>query len=327
MADNAAGARPIARKKHTLALALSSVLFVAGVLFLHTFSAAPLPPPTPLAVSLPSASPPAEMSVQRLDTGVTHRSAAFAYRGGSFSDKRDFSMSAVLVRHPRGDVLIDTGFGRDIDRHFAMMPWLFRVVTSYEKGRPAADQLDAAGYDRKRLRGILLTHAHWDHVSGVADFPETPVLVTAEERRFIREGGDLTTVARSFADVHYEEYSFDGGPYLGFPRSRDLYADGSVVIVPAPGHTPGSVIVFLALPSGTRFALVGDLAWQREGITEREERPWLQRTLADVDPAGVRENLMRMNAIATRFPEIALVPAHDARGFAKLPAFTDSSGS
>ena len=91
------------------------------------------------------------------------------------------------------------------------------------------------------------------------------------------------------------------------------------VVVPAPGHTPGSVIVFLALPGGHRYALVGDLAWQREGITEREERPWLQRSLADHEPSGVRDGLLRMAAIAKRFPDLTLVPAHDQRGFAGIP--------
>jgi glyoxylase-like metal-dependent hydrolase (beta-lactamase superfamily II) len=92
-----------------------------------------------------------------------------------------------------------------------------------------------------------------------------------------------------------------------------------VVIVPAPGHTPGSVLVFVALPTGRRLALVGDLVWQREGIALREERPWLMRRLADGDPAGVRESILRMAALAARFPELAIVPAHDARAFAELP--------
>src|SRR5262249_48036697 len=131
-----------------------------------------------------------------------------------------------------------------------------------DAGRPAADQLDAAHYDRARLRGILLTHAHWDHVSGVADFPQVPVLITADERRFVDDGGWVMAIARGLRDVRYELYDFEGGPYLGFPRSHDVYGDGAVVVVPAPGHTPGSVIVFVALPTGRRFAFVGDLAWQ-----------------------------------------------------------------
>lgn len=303
---------------------LAALLAVPPALLLRTFAAAPLPAPAPLIAALPPASPPDGMAVFQLPTGVTHRSAAFAYRGGSFRDRRDFAMAAVLVRHPRGDLLLDTGLGRDIEAQFQLMPFFFRAATSYARGTAAADQLAAAGYDRRRLRGILLTHAHWDHVSGLPDFPGTPVWVTADERRFIADGGWITAVARSASGAGYVEYAFDGGPYLGFPSSHDVYGDGAIVVVPAPGHTPGSVIVFLALPDGTRYALVGDLVWQREGISEREERPWLQRTLADADADGVRANLLRMAAIAARFPELIILPAHDARGFAAMPRLAPS---
>ncbi|HXX84111.1 MAG TPA: MBL fold metallo-hydrolase [Casimicrobiaceae bacterium] len=49
------------------------------------------------------------------------------------------------------------------------MPFLFRLATDLAQSQPAADQLHAAGYDRGYLRYILLTHAHWDHVSGAPD--------------------------------------------------------------------------------------------------------------------------------------------------------------
>lgn len=304
-------------------IGLAVVLFAVG-LFASTFLPAPLPEPPALTTAEPSANPPAEMAIYQLPTGVTHRNAAFAYRGGSPFDKREFSMTALLVRHPKGDLLIDTGFGRDIAAHFQKMPWAFRAITSYERSRSAGEQLDAAGYDRSRLRGIILTHTHWDHVSGIPEFPNTPVWVTAEERRFIDEGGDLTAVIRAFPKVTYHEYPFDGGPYLGFEKSQDVYGDGSVVIVPAPGHTPGSVIVFLTLPSKKRYAMVGDLCWQREGILEREERPWLQRTFGDQNPTLVRDGLLRMAAIMKRFPEITLVPAHESRGYAQIPVLPAS---
>jgi len=57
-----------------------------------------------------------------------------------------------------------------------------------------------------------------------------------------------------------------------------------LVIVPAPGRTPGSIIIFITLPSGQRFAMIGDLAWQLEGVLEREERPSLQSVLGDGNP-------------------------------------------
>jgi glyoxylase-like metal-dependent hydrolase (beta-lactamase superfamily II) len=262
------------------------------------------------------------MAAFQIPAGFTHLATAFAYRGGPFSDPWDSVTTAVLVQHPRGDLLIDTGLGRQIDTQIQLMPTVFRAISPYVKTTPAVDQLQAAGYDRSALRGLLLTHAHWDHVSGVPDFPGVPVLLSQAEREFIDTAGSPTVIARNFSEADYQLYDFEGGPYLGFPRSHDMYGDGSLVAVPSPGHTPGSVVAFMTLPDARRFALLGDLAWRREGITEREEKPWFASTAMaiDNDPAGVRPNLLRMSALAERFPEMILAPAHDARGFAELPA-------
>jgi N-acyl homoserine lactone hydrolase len=303
-------------RKLVIAFAVVALPFVV---LASTFSSSPLPEPAPFTLELPAASPPPGMAMFHLPTGYTKRNAAFGYRGGAFSDKRDFAMSAVLVKHPRGDLLIDTGFGSNIDAQVQDLPWLLRRLAAYVTAKPAAAQLDASGYDRGNLRGIVLTHAHWDHVSGASDFAGTPVLVNAEEKAFIRDGGFSSVVARNMKDAKYEEYAFEGGPYLGYPASHDVHGDGSVVLVPAPGHTPGSIVVFVTLPGGKRYAFVGDLVWQLEGIALREERPWLMRRLADSDEVLVRGQLLHVAAIAAKFPDLTIVPAHDARAFEKIP--------
>ena len=302
----------------------TAAILVPLALFLHTFSAAPLPMPQRYAGPLPSATPPKELAVFALVAGVHHTVAAYGYRGGSLFEKRDFSMAGTLVKHPKGDLLIDTGFGRNIDEQFRTLPWLFRVTTIYSLWRPAADQLRAVGYDLKSLNAILLTHSHWDHVSGLPDFPDVPVWVTPQERQFIRKSGDMD-LCKLFTGIRYEEYGFDGGPYLGFPASHDVYGDGSIVVVPAPGHTPGSVIIFVTLPTGKHYAFVGDLVWQLEGITQREERPWITRRKADTNAQGTRENLLRMIALKERLPELIIVPAHDIRAFAAMPKLYQTS--
>ncbi|MFF4724127.1 MBL fold metallo-hydrolase [Streptomyces mirabilis] len=288
----------------------------------RSFASSPLPVPPSLSdsIPIPEARPPAELDVVAVPTGVNKRVAAYGYRGGSFFEKRDFNMGAVLIRHPSGDLLVDTGFGRGIDQQMTTMPPLFQRMTKYEMWKPARDQLEAAGYDFGRLAGILLTHAHWDHVSGLPDFPGVPVLVTEREKAaFDREGmHGYFGAPFSETSIPWSVIRFESGPYLGFPRSHDVHGDGSIVCVPAPGHTPGSIIVFVTLANHVRYALVGDLVWQREGLTRLEERPWLVRRFADLDADGNRRNLLRMASILQRIPDMIVVPAHDQRAFAEM---------
>lgn len=294
---------------------------IAGVLALVLPSGPPLPQATAEIGFIPDVRVPADMAIYRLPTGITHRNAAVGYEGGSLFEMRDFTMTAVLVQHPRGDVLIDAGFGRRIDEQIRELPFLLRLLARYEVWTPVADQLAVSGYDLGRLRGILLTHAHWDHVSGAADLPGVPILLPEKERAFIDKGGMVTAIARSLPDPVYETYAFDGPPYLGFPASHDFYGDGAIVAVPAPGHTPGSTIIFVNLPTRERYAFLGDLVWQTEGVTLGRERPWYMRALVDDDRETLRQSLASVVALARAYRQITMVPAHDARAFRRIPLF------
>jgi len=283
--------------------------------------------PAPLAAvaidvdALPLAHPPVGMSVSALPTGTIGARAAFAFRGGSFGEERSFAQTPLLVRHPRGDLLFDAGLASDAPAHFARTSWLMRATSTMRPGKSAARQLREAGYDLGRLAGVVPTHAHWDHVSGLADFGAVPVWLNAEERAFVAEGGDATALMRSFAGIVEHAYTLRDGPYLGFARSFDVWGDGSVVLVGAPGHTPGSVLAFVTLPSGRRLVLLGDLVWQTDGITRRAERPWASRRMVDHDAEQVRSAIAHVAALHARFPQLVLLPAHDDRALSALPVF------
>ncbi|MGW0435361.1 MBL fold metallo-hydrolase [Micromonospora sp. NPDC003197] len=293
----------------------------ASLIAIRSFRPAPLPAPAPWTGPLPDASPPAEMAIYQLPTGTYENRAFLAYRGGAFSERRKFAATAVLVQHPAGDLLIDAGFGANVDAHIATLPAYRR--SPHELGSTVRDQLRAKDYDMARLKGVVITHAHWDHVSGLDEL-DAPIWLNPAEGRYV----DRATDAAVFRDVasHHQihHYTFDGPPYLGFPSSHDVHGDGSVVIVEAGGHTDGSVVVFVNLPDGRRYAFIGDLTWQMEGVTLRAERPKMLRMLADVNPAQVREGLQRIIALAD---QMHVVPAHDVPAYDPIPQWISASAT
>ena len=253
-----------------------------------------------------------DLAIFQLPTGTYETRAAFAIKGGSFRDKRLFAATPVLLMHPNGDLVIDAGFGSHVADHVAALPRYQRPP--YTAAQTAKQQLDATGYDRNRLRGVLLTHSHWDHVGGL-DSLDVPIWIVPSEEQYAAQ--DRDGVYRLVAPGHeIHGYEFHGPPYLGFPSSFDVYGDGSVVVVPVGGHTPGSVVIFVTLPSRKRYAFIGDLTWQLDGINRRVERPWLMRKLADSDPEQVRQSLLRVIALADL---MQIVPAHDRNAHEGIP--------
>ena len=271
-----------------------------------------VPEEAPMAVSK-TASPPAGMRMSTLLTGFMESQQLFTFRGGKPGKPYVSGMAATLVQHPNGDILIDTGFGRDVDAQFLTTPALMQRLASVEKEVPAADQFKANQYAVSRLRGVFLTHGHWDHISGAPDLAPTPILIPAEEQEFIASGDEAAALANSMVGLNYQAYEFNDGPYELYARSYDVYRDGSLVVVPMGGHTPGSVGLFVNLPSGKRYFFVGDMVWAREGYQLPAERPWLSRRMVDGNPEAVRQQIIKLHQLANLRPELTIVPAHDRR--------------
>jgi N-acyl homoserine lactone hydrolase len=272
-----------------------------------------LPMPPAWQGSLPEATPPSDMAIYQLPTGSYETRASFAFKGGAFRDKRSFAATAILVTHPHGDFLIDAGFGAGVAAHVHAQPWYAR--SPYQATGTASEQLDASGYDRSRLHGVLITHSHWDHVSGL-DLLQVPIWTNQGELQYAAEARDGKVFRTVSAGHEIHRYEFDDAPYLGFPSSYDVHGDGSVVVALAGGHTTGSVIVFVTSPGGQRYAFIGDVAWQFEGVRRPAQRPLLMRKLADVDPARLRQDLLRVASLAGL---MQVVPAHDLTAYEGIP--------
>lgn len=280
-----------------------------------------LPVPETPSILLTEVSPVKGVSLAAIHAGRMESVAAMAYRGGSLTEKRDFGMGAILVEHPQGNLLFDTGFGSNVEAQLETLPLIMRLSSKVIPEKTVAEQLAAAGYPLSDIEHVIITHGHWDHVSALDELAGPTVMMTRAELAFAATQDPVMAVLNSFEDLEVTPVSFTDGPYLGFDRSADLYRDGSIVLVPAPGHTPGSLFAFINTEDGARYLLVGDLVWQREGLELPAERPPVAQMLVDYEPAMVRSQIVHLHRLKKLIPELVMVPAHDRRVWLELPQF------
>jgi N-acyl homoserine lactone hydrolase len=67
--------------------------------------------------------------------------------------------------------------------------------------------------------------------------------------------------------------------------------------------------------------------WQTEGVELPAERPLPLRIAVDYDAFGVRRAIVHLHTLKQRLAELAIVPAHDARVWARLPKLLSAHGA
>lgn len=261
----------------------------------------------------------AELRLSLVKTSATTTLDAFTVAGGKWTQSATANHVAVLIEHHAATLLFDTGLGRQVDRQFAEMPWHSRQLMQYGAVRPVRDQLQRDGI---RVDRILLSHAHWDHASGLADFPEVPVWAPYAEIEFSRIAAPPAILPSQFEHgVRWVPYDFAPQPFLGFAESLDLFGDGALVLVPLRGHTPGSVGLFVTLEDGRRLFFTGDASWRLEGFTGPREKFWISRRLVDHDRVATTDVLQQVHRLIQQQPELKVLPAHDALAQQALPVY------
>lgn len=306
-----------------VALATLAGAFVTGafVACSTTYPAGALSPP---AIA-DRTTPPAHVGVSVVLTSRRIVRESLLDSGGSAFKLVDTNFSAFLVKHDDRYVLFDTGLGSQIDAQYAAdMPRWNRLFFTYDPPVvPVRKQLDDAKLPP--VERIFLSHAHWDHASGLADFAGTPIWVPREEMamidhpRAVLGGAWPSQVAGGGLTFH--PFTFDGPPVEGFATSLDLFGDGTVVAVPLFGHTPGSIGLFVTVDSGKRYLFCGDTVWRADTVTYRTKKSWPARALVDADGDATARTVAQLHDLAAKDPSLVIVPAHDGDAQRKLGFF------
>ncbi|RZI85963.1 MAG: MBL fold metallo-hydrolase [Rubrivivax sp.] len=257
---------------------------------------------------------PSTVTFAIVKTGTTSALKGMMVAGGGFTSKVDSNFSAILVRHGQTHFLFDTGLGTQVASQYQQdMPWWMRPFFKYEgKVLPARLQLDQAGVPP--VERIYLSHAHWDHASGLVDFPQAQVWTAAEEQEAIHAGIGKSWPSQVGAkSIQWQRLAFKPQPYQGFERSLDVFSDGTVVLVPLFGHTPGSIGMFLTTDSGKRFFFCGDAVWRAEAVQSGSPKFWLASLIVDNDAPMTQRSIEQMRELTKRDPALVIVPAHDEK--------------
>jgi|SRR5271165_4013869 len=172
------------------------------------------------------------MKVERLNVGWFTAPAGIFRAGEDMERTIRFPIPAYLIETDTERILLDTGLNpaaiADPASHYGR-PDVF-ARTSLEQAQNVAEQVDVGS-----LTMVVLTHLHWDHVGGLRLIPTSvPIVIQRVEWA---AGHDHAAVRRNF---------YLPGDYVGaghetalLDGEHDLLGDGSIWLLPTPGHTPG----------------------------------------------------------------------------------------
>jgi N-acyl homoserine lactone hydrolase len=176
----------------------------------------------------------------------------------------------------------------------------------------------AAGLAIDDVAEVVLTHAHGDHMDGLAH-ARGRVLINEDELRFL--ASPMARVMRRVlhqplpAGFAPEPFALDGSPFGAFARSRALSDDGRIVAVATPGHTPGHISVICVDDSGQHVMLAGDATDSLEQLRAR------RADAVGPDPKVHVATLDTILAHCAEHPTVYL-PSHDPESLARFNAAT-----
>lgn len=250
-----------------------------------------------LAVSAKAAP---DVSLARFECGTPQEPQAVNTRFSdtySYGDlKLQFVFSCYLIKHGDEYMLWDTG-------HAMTMPKVAPKVS-------LVDLLAKIDVKPDQIKYVGISHYHADHTGQIASFPKATLLIGARE-------WDAITAPKPAAGVNFKPFeSWIKGESKVEPQTldKDVFGDGTVIMLRTPGHTPGHSSLLVKLSQMGPVILSGDAVHFRENY-DSDGVPSF-----NYDRAQTVASIERIKKIATNL-KATLIIQHDARDVEKLPVF------
>jgi glyoxylase-like metal-dependent hydrolase (beta-lactamase superfamily II) len=170
-----------------------------------------------------------------------------------------------LIKHPKGNVLFDTGVNdREIAAPASVWP---RPAVDYfglkrSPGQSIEAQLAKAGVTPGDIRYVVISHLHLDHAGNIAKFPNATFVIQNDELKqawWPDEGFEGGYLEEDLKDMRrFNVMRLNG--------NLDLFGDGSIEVRRVSGHTPGSQILLARLPRSGAALFTGDAVYLKDNL-------------------------------------------------------------
>ena len=172
-----------------------------------------------------------------------------------------------LIQCPNGKKIVYyTAWSSMVRTH----PWLNMAASHLvdqpilPAGQCVNERVAEHGYKNEDIDYVILSHMHIDHAGGVRDMlGAKKFLVSAEEYSAAYKGGIASYRANCWEGVDLETFDFDDCGMGPCGKAKDLFGDGSVMLIYTPGHTPGHTSILLR-NNDKQLLLAGDCGYARK---------------------------------------------------------------
>src|SRR6185295_11872304 len=244
---------------------------------------------------------PAEVTLTRLDCGNGFNDQrrftdSFAYT----NPKMPFTFSCYVIKHGSDYMVWDTGF----------LPGANPNATN----KPIADLLGQINVKTDQVKFVGISHFHADHTGQLAPFANATLLIGKGDWDGINANPPM-----GGANVNgFKEWIAEKRKVEPLSADKDVFGDGSVMVLRAPGHTPGHSMLLVRLKEKGPVVLVGDAVHFHENY-EREGVPGF-----NFDRAQTIASIQRIKQIEKNLKATVIIQ-HDPRDIGKLPVFPASA--
>lgn len=170
---------------------------------------------------------------------------------------------SYLIRHPQGDLIFDTGLARrsHLDQEAYVGPGAPKGMEFHFSAEQEVPAQLKATFDIDEVPLVANSHLHYDHCGGNELFPDSTVIM--QRREF---AASVTAPSQTVSDLR-SHFEIDGQRMLLVDGEYDVFGDGTVVLMPTYGHTPGHQSLKVGTIDGD-FLLAADSCYLQETLED-----------------------------------------------------------